>query len=345
VYTEPSAGYASVDLRSQVAEPFRVGQTVKVFLSDSSDTDVQLFGGVLSDVEAQAVSVQGGVLVGYRLTAVGPLARLNRRTVLFDGRPSEDDGARVLAALLAGLAGAWEEQPDTLAWEDAEGTFDTFDGIDTTLVDDGVFTLSALGTAEAGYNPLRVAQEAAFSGLGMLYETRTGTIGYADAARRADNADAGYAPVPAASLSIDGVQVASSLSDITNRVTVEFDGGVVTVTDDDSLQEFGLFQTEFATQLVNQSNAELWADRYVEKPFAAGVPCRSVPADVAGVGDGTHGQSAGGGAERCVGVHRAADSARAGCVVRGVRGGCGVDARSVPHGCGPVRFGCAVVVG
>jgi hypothetical protein len=131
-------------------------------------------------------------------------------------------------------------------------------------VDDGVFTLSALGTAEAGYNPLRVAQEAAFSGLGMLYETRTGTIGYADAARRADNADAGYAPVPAASLSTDGVQVASSLSDITNRVTVEFDGGVVTVTDDDSLQEFGLFQTEFATQLVNQSNAELWADRYVE---------------------------------------------------------------------------------
>jgi hypothetical protein len=150
-----------------------------------------------------------------------------------------------------------------LAWEDAEGTFDTFDGIDTTLVDDGVFTLSALGTAEAGYNPLRVAQEAAFSGLGMLYETRTGSIGYADAARRADNADAGYAPVPAASLSTDGVQVASSLSDITNRVTVEFDGGVVTVTDDDSLQEFGLFQTEFATQLVNQSNAELWADRYV----------------------------------------------------------------------------------
>jgi hypothetical protein len=264
VYTEPSAGYASIDLRSQVAEPFRVGQTVKVFLSDSSDTDVQLFGGVLSDVEAQAVSVQGGVLVGYRLTAVGPLARLNRRTVLFDGRPSEDDGERVLAALLAGLASSWEETSATLAWEDAEGTFDTFDGIDTTLVDDGVFTLSALGTAEAGYNPLRVAQEAAFSGLGMLYETRTGSIGYADAARRADNADAGYAPVPAASLSADGVQVASSLSDITNRVTVEFDGGVVTVTDDDSLQEFGLFQTEFATQLVNQSNAELWADRYVE---------------------------------------------------------------------------------
>jgi hypothetical protein len=264
VYTEPSAGYASIDLRSTVSEPFRVGQTVKVFLSDSADQFVQLFGGVLSDVDAQAVRVQGGVLVGYRLTAVGPLARLNRRTVLFGGRPSEDDGDRVLAALLAGLASAWEEQNDSLAWDDAEGTWDTFDGIDTSLVDSGVFTLAALGTADGGYNPLRVAQEAAFSGLGMIYETRTGEVAYADAARRADNADAGYSVVPAGSLSADGVQVTSSLSDITNRVTVEFDGGVVTVTDDDSLVEFGLFQTGFTTQLVNQSNAELWADRYVE---------------------------------------------------------------------------------
>jgi hypothetical protein len=153
VYTEPSAGYASIDLRSQVAEPFRVGQTVKVFLSDSADVDVQLFGGVLSDVDAQALRVQDGVLVGYRLTAVGPLARLNRRTVLFGGRPSEDDGARVLAAILAGLASPWEEVDPSLAWEDAVGTFDSFDGIDSSLIDDGVFTLSALGTADGGYNP------------------------------------------------------------------------------------------------------------------------------------------------------------------------------------------------
>ena len=264
VYTEPSAGYASVDLRSSVAEPFRVGQTVKVFLTDSADVDVQLFGGVLSDVGASAVRVQDGVLVGYRLTAVGPLARLNRRTVLFDGRPSEDDGDRVRAAVLAGLSSAWEETSPTLAWEDAEGTFDSFDGIDSSLIDDGVFTLSALGTADGGYNPLRVAQEAALSGLGMLYETRTGVIGYADAARRPDNADSGYSVVPAASLSTDGVQVSSSLSDIVNRVTVEFDGGVVTVTDDPSLEEFGLFQTEFTTQLVNESNAQQWADRYAE---------------------------------------------------------------------------------
>lgn len=264
VYTEPSAGYASVELRSQTVQPFRVGQTVKVFLSDSSDVDVQLFGGVLSDVDVQAVRVQDGVLVGYRLTAVGPLARLNRRTVLFDGRPSETDGARVLAAVSEGLSSAWEEQNDVLTWDDVDGSWAQFDDIDESQIDAGVFTLAALGTAESGYNPLRVAQEAAFSGLGMLYETRTGAVGYADAARRPDNADAGYSPVPAGSLSADGVRVSSSLADIVNRASVEFDGGVVEFTDDESLQEFGLYATQFQTQLVNQSNAEQWGQRYVE---------------------------------------------------------------------------------
>ena len=200
----------------------------------------------------------------FRLTAVGPLARLNRRTVLFDGRPSEDDGDRVEAAIIAGLAVPFEELPLALAWEDAEGTFATFDGIDDSLIDPGVFTLAALGTAESGYNPLRVAQEAAFSGLGMIYETADGQVAYADAARRADNADTGYTPIDSDILDVEGVQVSSQLADITNRVTVTFDTGAVTLTDEESLVEFGQFAQQFDTLLVNESNAEQWGERYVE---------------------------------------------------------------------------------
>lgn len=264
VYTEPSAGYAAVELRSTVQEQFRLGQTVSVWLSDSADQDVQLFGGVLSDVEVRAVPVSDGQLVAYRLTAVGPLARLNRRTVFFGGRPSEDDGERVLAAVLSGLSSAWEEQQTSLTWDDAIGTWETFDSVDTSLIDDGVFTLAALGTADGGYNPLRVAQEAAFSGFGLVYESREGLIGYADAARRETNANAGYQEIPAGLLAADGVQASAQLADITNRVVVEFDGGAVEQTDTDSLVEFGLYSSRFTTQLVNQSNAEQWADRYLE---------------------------------------------------------------------------------
>jgi hypothetical protein len=262
VYTEPSAGYASVDVLGN-GLTFRVGQPITITLNSPTDTPRRLFTGTISDVDGQAERVAGGVLMRFRLTAVGPLARLNRRTVLFDGSASELDGARVLAALLAGLAAPFEEVPSSVSWDDADVSWAAFDGIDDSLIDDGVFTLAALGTAESGYNPLRVAQEAAFSGLGMIYETADGAVAYADAARRADNADAGYTAIDADVLDVAGVQVSSQLADITNRVTVTFDGGAVTVTDDDSLVEFGQFAQQFDTLLVNESNAELWAERYV----------------------------------------------------------------------------------
>jgi len=272
VYETPNAGYCSVELRDVGDMPaLEVGVPVQVWVGDSAGTATQLFGGLLADWSSRTVVTAGEPLVSYRVQAVGPLARLNRRRGLFSGRPSEDDGERVLAALGL-LSLSWEEFGLETSWDDVEGSWQDQGGFDPALVDPGVFTLAALGTSDAGYSGLTVAQDAGFSGEGVLYETRTGMVAYADANRRYANEQAGFLSVPAAVLSADGLGVSQSLSDITNRVTVEYAGGAVTDDEPFSIVRFGLLESELRTDLVNLSNAEVRARSFLER--------HAVPQDV-----------------------------------------------------------------
>jgi hypothetical protein len=226
------------------------------------------------------------VLVVYRVQAVGPIAKLNRRSVLFAGRPVETDGERVEAAISAGLAQAWEETAGS--WDDVDPatTWDTFDsGFDPALIDPGIFNLAALGVSDSGYSALSVAQEAANSGNGALFETPTGFIGYSDADRRLTTAEDDFTAVPFTSISIDGLSVTQDLADVTNRVTVEFDGGATTATDDDSLIEFGLLATRISTILVNLSNAEDYADLFLERHAAPTANIGRLAVNLRGIGD------------------------------------------------------------
>jgi hypothetical protein len=242
VYAQTQAGYASFELIDVdgLVQP-QVGSRVTFTLNDSGGTAVPVFVGQISDWDGDAVPAQGRTVVRYRLQAVGPLARLNRRTVLFDGRPQELDGARVSAAVSAGLSSAWEEV-GSVTWGgvDATLTYETFDpGVDLALIDAGVFQIAALGTADAGYNALQVAQDAATSAEGVLFETGDGFIGYADSDRRFTSALAGFDDLPFDQVSAGGVSVSQKFADVTNRVTVEFDGGAVTRTSIQSVSDFG----------------------------------------------------------------------------------------------------------
>jgi hypothetical protein len=291
VYERPNAGYASIELIDvDGIAPFVVGDDVRIsidvtniqwqFLPSSWSalesgwsvltttqpqfTSTPVFAGVLSDWSVRTVATGGRPVLIYRLQAVGPLARLNRRQVLAAGRPSEDDGDRVLAAVASGLSDAWEELDVSLEFQDATGTWSEFGGfVRPDLIDPGVYTVSALGTADGGYNALQVAQDAGFSGEGILFETADGFVGYADADRRLANELAGFLEIPAALLSEDGVEVSQRLADITNRVTVEYEGGAVQADDADSIVQYGLFESAIRTDLVNLSNAEARAEDFV----------------------------------------------------------------------------------
>jgi len=267
VYVEPSASYASVNFTSGAAVPVVIGDRLTLRLADSVGTATTVFSGRVSDVDLQVVPVGSGTLAGYRVTAVGPLAGANRRQTLAGGRPVELDGERVLAALIAALGATWEEQPLTLAWDDAVGTWDDFTGpLALDEIDPGVYDIAALGSADAGYSALSVVQEAAFSGDGVLYENRFGQIGYADAARRGNTLAAGTAiEVPVASLRADGLSASSSLSELANRAVVTYETGVEQAEIPESIVQFGLFVRRLDTTLTSQSQALNRAERFVQE--------------------------------------------------------------------------------
>jgi hypothetical protein len=265
VYERPNAGYASINLIDVTGIPtFRVGETVTVKVDPPSLTwaglaptwatvgetwddvfiPIPIFTGVLSDWQADSQPAQNGPVVTYRLQAVGPLATLNRRVIFFDGRAAENDAERVQATLVAALGTA---------------------GVDPALIDPGVFDLAALGSADAGYSALTVAQDAGFSGEGLLFENPDGLIGYTDADRRLINERAGALDIPFAELSAEGLSVLQQLADITNSVTVTYATGAVSDDDTGSIGLFGLFETELQTQLVNQSNAEARALQFLQR--------------------------------------------------------------------------------
>ena len=264
-YERPNAGYANIELRDiGDLTPLRVGREVAVTLDDTNGNPVTVFTGLLSDWTSQTIATGSEPVVIYRVQAVGPLALLNRRTVLKAGSPAENDGERVLAAV-RGADVTWEEVEFGLTWEDAEGTWETFGPVDTSLIENGVFDLAALPPQDTGYNALQVAQDAGFSGEGILFESPDGRIGYANADRRAQNERDGFLTIPAAQLDVAGLTLTQQLAEITNRVTVEYATDVVTAEDPFSIGEFGVYETSFTTLLINQANAQTRADQFIAR--------------------------------------------------------------------------------
>jgi len=289
VYAPPSAGYASVELIdvTQGSLGFSVGASLVVDVEDSSGSPVRLFTGVISDWQSNVIATGNEPVVTYQVQAVGPLAVLNRRNVLFGGSPEETDGDRVLAAITAGLPVVWEEFSLTQTWADtpADVTWATVDpGFDPSLIDPGVFTLIPLATSDSGYSALAVASDAGASGKGLLFETADGFVGYADADRRAANFTAGPLPIPFDILSVGGLSTSSALADLTNRITVEYgtDGDAVTEQDTFSLTTFGLQETRLRTLLASQSDAEARADDFLFSHSRPAVELQEVSVNLRG---------------------------------------------------------------
>jgi len=268
VYERPNAGYATAELIDIDGIPtFQVGDTFVVAIDradwtwaaldetwselasswltfDPTYVSETIFTGTLSDFTSSAIPAKDGPIITHSLQAIGPLATLNRRTIYTGGRAAEDDGERVLNVLNTALGTAL---------------------VDASAIDAGVFDLAAIGTADAGYNALQVAQDAGFSAEGLLFETADGFIGYTNANRRLQNERDGAINVPFGVLSADGISLLQQLADITNAVTVAFDGGAVSDEDLDSIAQFDRYETELTTQLVNLSNAENRAREFLQR--------------------------------------------------------------------------------
>ena len=269
VYLDPPASYARIQLLDLTGFGLDVNITreLKVRILDSANQPVTVFRGYITDVSADLYDAGLGPnrpAAIYSIYAVGPLARLGRRTVLAAGRPAETDGDRIAAAINDGLSTTWEEAAGTWNMIDNDVTWETFDpDFDPTLIDPGVFDLVALDPSDIGYTALEVATAASNSGEGLLYETLNGFVGWANADARGS---AGPATViPADAILAFGVRSNSSVGDLANRVIVEYDGGSEGAQDDTSIETFTLFERRLSTLLANQSSAAARADTYVER--------------------------------------------------------------------------------
>jgi hypothetical protein len=268
VYSDPPAGYARVQLVDIAGTGLgiNIAQTLTITVQDSTAANVTVFFGYVTDVSADIYDAGLGQNPAaiYSILAVGPLARLSRRIIFDAGRPAEDDGERILAAIKAGLAKTWEEAGGT--WNELEPSlsWETFDpGFDPNLIDTGVFDLVALDAADGGYTALEIAQAASNSGEGLLYETLDGSIGW-------DNADARGLAITTIVLDendliASGLRTSSSIADLANRVTVQYPSGAETAQDDFSIAEYTLFSRILFTQLANSTNAGDRAEAYVQR--------------------------------------------------------------------------------
>ena len=269
VYAQPNAGAATIELidtgaltRFSVGVPIQISMLFPAIewdlLADTwaglGDTWELVFGplvpgfirpvftGTVSDWDADAVAAQNEPIMRYRVQAVGPLATLNRRNVLFDGRIAEDDGERVEAVLTAALGTAV---------------------VDPSIIDDGVFALAGLDADDSGYSALELVRDAAASAQGVVFETEDGRIGYQNADARFNETE--FLQIPFGEVQVGGLSVSSALGDVTNVVTVEFDGGAVTVDDPVSIERFGEQDETISTSLESEAAALGFASAFLQR--------------------------------------------------------------------------------
>lgn len=272
LFEEPRAGYVTARLVDLTGAGFAINplDRISISMENSTASDVTVFTGTISDTsiglydDGQASGTPKGVL---QLIATGPLARVNRRVVGFAGRAAEDDGDRIAYLLEQALAGIWDRTGGT--WDTvatATTTWDTFDiGLDLTKIDQpGVYEIAALPVNDDGYKPLTEAYLTALSARGTIWDTPDGYVAYADVDRRRTSANVGYLELPNTVLEAGILQTSSTQADITNRITVVYEGGATTIQNDESIYQYGLLANQVTTNLSNVTDAALWANDFLD---------------------------------------------------------------------------------
>ena len=267
---QPRAGYATITLVTpdNSYPAIEIDQQVVVQVDDSSGTPVTLWTGWISDVEAK-IGAYGevGWLNEQRITAVGSLSKLNRRLVGFDGYPKENDGDRIYDIIKEGAGVTWAEyQPASDTWADVNALlqWQNVDILVGSIDQPGDFELVAYSGGEA--SALSLAQQAAQSGLGVLYESPDGKINYSDYSSRTDAvAASGFTSIDTDAILANGLSSISRLSDLVNEIEVVYKNNQTeTDTEPTSIALYGLYAGKVNTLLELQADAEQRVEYYLE---------------------------------------------------------------------------------
>jgi len=241
VWEQARASYATMTILNSTNTDygFDMNQSVSVKVKNSAGTDVTIFTGKITSVDNQlAASGSIGSLATQTITAVGPFAQMSRKLIGDTSWAKEMDTARM-----------------TRIFTDAGVTIDT---VDSPSIYE--FKIRDAAVADAYSLAADYAQQAD----GYIYETSTGTVGFANESHRFNYVQSnGYTTIPNNYILWGSVASQKTLADIMNSIIVTYRAGSATADDTTSQTTYGKVAGSVSTDLYNLADAQIQADRYL----------------------------------------------------------------------------------
>jgi hypothetical protein len=267
------ADYARIVLWTPSDTPLDVGlsQSVTVDVDKGTTGTARVFTGIISDIDISLAQYGDiGSIAEYSITAVGPLAQLNKALSGGAGFPKQKDGDRIYSILTEAFLTQWDDLSPTLTWNALPNStqWGQFDGVAQVIVDNlatsidrpGVYELTAYSDGFA--NALTLAQDAAQSGRGVFHGSGDGILHYHDYASRVSSPTI---VLTSDDLLTDGLQTAAQWSEIVNDVTITYKNNQEKYArDETSIQAYGHLALKLCNQLENVVSEEAKADDFLE---------------------------------------------------------------------------------
>jgi hypothetical protein len=270
IYEQAQAGYTNLEIinLNQSNVPIHINDSLTIELQDSTATFVPIFGGSVIEVGI-AVAEVGSVAYAQRINiiALGALARLPK--ALTNGvLPKEFDGDQIYDILKNVLFDSWQEVPQALTWATypAATTWANAQNSGLGEIDrPGNYELAARSSNRTDVYSLVSAL--ATSGLGYIFESSTGQIGYADSTHRTNYLAAnGYVDLTANHALAPGLSIQQRAGDVRNSITLKYgatSSSEKSASDTESIALYGQLAQIISTTLHNAADAEDQADFYL----------------------------------------------------------------------------------
>ncbi len=270
IYEQPQAGYVNLQLIdvNQAAIPVSINSTIGVSIKDSTGAFIPIFGGNVVDIGLEVWDIGSTTFTQtYSIIALGALARLPK--ALTDGVLSKEfEGDQIYEILREVLFNTWAEVPGALSWATYDPTVTWATAENSGLGDidrPGNYELAARSSNRTDVYSLVSAL--ATSGLGYLFESPTGQIGYADSTHRTTYLSVnGFVDLSANTARASGLRIDTRAGDIRNSITIQYDAtssSEKSASDAASIGVYGQLSQIIATTLHNAADAQDQADFYL----------------------------------------------------------------------------------
>jgi hypothetical protein len=271
IYEQAQAGYTNIQLIdvNQTALPVQINSTISVQIKDTSGTFMPIFGGNVVDIGLEVRDVGSTMFTQtYSITALGALARLPK--ALTDGVLSKEfDGDQIYEVLSNALFNTWSQVAPSVTWAGYTPAGTTWATAENSGLGDidrpGNYELAARSSQRTDVYSLVSAL--ATSGLGYLYESPTGAIGYADSTHRNNYLSAnGYVDLDANHARAGGLRIQTRAGDVRNNVTIKYDAtssSERSASDAASIAQYGTLAQIITTTLHNAADATDQANFYL----------------------------------------------------------------------------------